>query len=156
MNLILPWWSKYAAIAALIAFCCLYTGLKVAGHYQDKIAKINAVGVIQKERTKYIEVKQKEVLKHVAKQTEDATRLSDAFYDSLLHHRTGTVSYDPKVAEGTGSSTEGDQGNSARCTQELDDAKRDWAADAIQVIQLLKAYHSIQDLHTHSEIPASP
>lgn len=135
--MILPWWSKYAALLALILVTNLYTGLKVANHYQDKLAAINAIGAVQKQRVEVIEGKQKEVVKYVTRQTVDFTRASDDYW--LRHPSTGNLPNAAALAGRTGETPASGTPDTARCTE------ADGAADAILVIQLQAFYNGLRE-----------
>lgn len=132
-----PWYYRWIAIAALIAVCCLWTGVKVANHFQAKIDAILAVGEAQKRKTKAIEKKQTEIVKHANHETRNLVDASDEYYRLRLL-RPGSLPGTPGTTEGTSEGTATGQTDSAQCTE------ADGSADAIQVIQLQKFYQDIK------------
>lgn len=58
-GMILPWWMKWAAIAALVVASSTATGMGVADHYQGKIAKEHLA--MQKAATDELQRQAKEV-----------------------------------------------------------------------------------------------
>lgn len=135
--MILPWYAKYVAVAALIVTCCTYTGLKVAGHYQDKLAAINAIGVVQKQKVKIIYRKQKEVSAHVTQTFTDAVAASDTYW--LLHAGASGVPGAAGVTQGTSPTSPPTESDPRRCSE------KDGSADAIQVIQLQRFYNGLRE-----------
>ena len=136
----IPWWWRWAALGGLIAACCVYTGLKVASHYQDKLDKIEQVAVIQKEKVRVIEVKQREVVKNANQTVKTAVALSDEFYRSLLP-RPGEM---PDITGTPGGTDETPTERKTNPTCNPSDA----AADAITVLAWQKFYMDLRKANT--------
>lgn len=132
--MILPFWWRWAALGGLVAVCCLYTGIRVASHYEDRLAKINAIGVIQKERVRVIEVKQKEVNHHVGKDTRNLIGASDEYYRLRLKPGPGSLPSIPGSTQGAVEGTKADPADPETCTS------ADGAADAITLLMWQRWY----------------
>lgn len=135
---ILPWWWRWAALGALCAMVALYTGLKVAGHYQDKIAQIEVAGKQQTKIVKQIEVRQKEVVKNVNQSVKRDIALSDDFYRGLLHPGSSQV---PNLTGTPGGTDE------APKTTSPDTAcnPSDGSADALVILGWQKFYSDLRE-----------
>lgn len=134
---ILPFYWRWAALAALCAAVALYTGIKVANHYRGQLDTIYAEGRVQKAHVAQVEVKQREVTKNVQKSTVAAIAASDAFYLKLQHADPGAVSVFAGPASGT---TEAAQAVApyTRCDP------ADGAADAEVIVAWQTFYRDLQ------------
>ena len=135
--MILPWYSKYVGYALIVLLACFYTGVKVANHYEEKLAKIEALGWIQKERVKVIETKQKEVVKNVNRSVSRDIALSDDYY-SLRYAGSGEV---PNPSGRPGGTTEA----SPPASSDTSCDPKDGAADAIVILAWQDFYRQLRD-----------
>ena len=134
--MILPWYSKYVGYALIVLLACFYTGVKVANHYEEKLAKIESLGVIQKERVKVIETKQKEVVKNVNRSVRRDIDLSDDYY-SLRYSGGGEVS-NPSGRPGGTTEAPSSASSDTACDP------KDGAADAIVILGWQDFYRQLQ------------
>ena len=135
--MIFPWYARWVALAALVGLACLYTGIKVAGHYQDRLAAINAVGQAQIQHTKAVEVKQKEVTKNVQRETSSAIARSDAYW---LHQSSSERPVPSVAGPASSPETTAEKPSPDPVTCDLADG----AADAILVLGWQKFYSDLQ------------
>ena len=134
--MILPWYSKYVGYALIVLLACFYTGVKVASHYEEKLAKIEALGVIQKERVKVIETKQKEVVRYVNRSVSRDIALSNEYY-RMLYPGSSEV---PNFARTTGGVDEGTKTASPDTSCD----PKDGAADAIVILGWQRFYRELK------------
>jgi len=134
--MILPWYSRYVGYALIVLLACFYTGVKVANHYEDKLAKIEALGVIQKERVRFVETKQKEVVKNVNRSVSRDIALSDDYY-KLRYSDSSEVS---NPAGRPGGTTEAPSSDSSDTTCN----PKDGAADALVILGWQRYYSDLQ------------
>jgi hypothetical protein len=135
--MILPWYSKYVGYALIVLLACFYTGVKVANHYEEKLAKIEALGWIQKERVKVIETKQKEIVKNVNRSVSRDIALSDDYY-SLRFSGSSEVS-NPSGRPGGTTEASPPASSDTACNP------KDGAADAIVILGWQDFYRQLRD-----------
>ena len=135
--MILPWYSKYVGYALIVLLACFYTGVKVANHYEEKLAKIEAIGWIQKERVKVIETKQKEIVKNVNRSVSRDIALSDDYY-RLRYAGSSEVSNTAGTASGVDEGTKTDTFDPT-CTP------ADGSADALTIIAWQRYYSELRE-----------
>lgn len=135
--MILPWWSKYVGYALIVLWACFYTGVKVADYYEGKLAKIEVIGAVQKERVKIIEGKQKEVVKYVNREVSRVIALSDEHY-RMLYPSSGQVS------GFAGSPQSIDEGSKTVTPYPACDPK-DGAADALVILGWQDFYRQLRE-----------
>lgn len=142
--MILPWWSKYVAYLTILIWACGYTGIKVANHYQDKLAAIRVMVVEQERKVKVIETKQKEVVKNANTSIRSSHAVSDEYY-RLRYPATSKMPDTSGTASGVEETTKAIDVHPA-CTAE-------GSADALTIIAWQKFY---QDLMKAQETLSDP
>jgi len=134
--MIFPWWSKYVAYLTILIWACGYTGIKVASHYEDKLAAIEIVAKQQIKEVKRIEVRQKEVVKNVNRSVSRDIALSDDYY-KLRYSGSSEVS---NPAGRPGGTTEASSSDSSDTTCN----PKDGAADALVILGWQRYYLDLQ------------
>lgn len=142
MNLtsIIPAPYRWAIFGLLILACCTITGLKVAGHYLDRIALLNAAATIQNAHTAATNITTKGIAHDAAKTIVAGFAAIDASYPPPRLRKPASSRPLPDAAP-VAAITGTDAAPSVSDPQQCND--RDSAHDAYQVIELVKFYTDV-------------